>query len=522
METNNDFELVDLPQDPVSELPNELKQSTHELAVDQETLSVSIRAKVEQTIQYKEDKETGAVYPIGINTQKAIDNFINEIPIIAHPTLGVPYEYNEKKGVWKAITAQLSTYIDRYYLENWFYNESLESNMVYNHRKRLAQDLASYKALEGEETPINSEPNPNKILFKNGAYDFETNTIIDPKIDDYHTIQLPYNLVPTNERTIVEDWLEWVLGDSLQTVMELIGYSLYRQYRYATLTYFVNDPKKSSGSNGKSQVLNYISHVLGGRDNVASVQLEKLSTKNERFSSSQLQHKLANIDADSGTEYLTDTGVLKALTGGDLIQAERKGKDPFQFVNYAKLIFSTNKLPNFSDNSYGLHRRLMIVPFAKEFKGGQHRDEMLHYNSQRKEREDYNSETIGKFVWNCLQAFRAILEDPERSTSDNPFYKSELAKEMTSSYLDNNNILKIFLKDNELEVTNDPEDKIEQTDLKAIFELWKNDSEASIKWLNFKRRLQEVGIEFKQARVKTEHGTTKNTKCVIGIRKVVK
>lgn len=515
-------ELFELPEDPVTEMSDKQKELTHELAVDQETLSVSIRAKVEQSIQYKEDAKTETIYPVGINAQVAVDNFINEIPIIAHPSLGLPYEYNAETGLWKSITAPLSTYIDRMYLENWFYQESLESNMVYQQRKRLAMDLASYKQLEGEETPINSEPNPNKILFKNGAYDFETNTIVPPQIDDYHTLQLPYNLVPTNERTIVEDWLEWVLEDSLQTVMELIGYSLYRKYKYATLTYFINDPKKSSGANGKSQVLNYISHILGGKHNVASVQLEKLSQSNERFSSSNLQHKLVNIDADSGTEYLTDTGVLKSLTGGDLIQAERKGKDSFQFVNYAKLIFSMNKLPKFSDNSYGLRRRLMIIPFTKEFKDGQHEADMLHFNSQRKAREDYDGEIIGQFVWNCLQAFRAILEDPERSVMANPFYKSELAKEVTGMYVDNNDITKIFLRDNELEITNNVEDRLEQTDLRAIFDEWKHDSEANIKWLNFKRRLQEVGIEFKQARLKTEHGTTKNTLCAIGIKKVGK
>jgi P4 family phage/plasmid primase-like protien len=516
----NEFdELVDLPQDTIGAMTPQQQQATHTLDINQETLNVSIRAKVEKSLAYKEDKETGVMYPIGIMPQQATDNFVNEIPIIAHPTLGIPYEYNAKTGLWKGITAPLNLHIDRFYLEQWFYQESLESAKVFYDRKKLAMELSNLKLLEGEETPINSEPNPNKILFKNGAYDFETNTIVDPQIDDYHTLQLPYDLVPTNERTIAEDWLEWVLGDNLQTVMELIGYSFYRKYQYATLTYFVNDPKKSSGANGKSQVLNYISHVLGGRNNVSSVQLEKLSTKTERFSSSQLQHKLANIDADSGTEYLTDTGVLKSLTGGDLIQAERKGKDPFQFVNYAKLLFSTNKLPKFSDNSYGLERRLIVIPFEKEFKDGQHKEMMEFYNRQRKEREDYTSETIGKFVWNCLQAFRAILEDPERVGLPNPFYKSTLAKELTKSYIDNNNIINIFLKDNDLEVTGDPNDRMEQSDVKAIYETWKDDSEATIKWLNFKKRLQEIGVEFKQARIGLEHGTTKNTKCLLGIKR---
>lgn len=514
----NNFELVDLPEDKVKDATPEQQALAKELATQQAQQAISTRAKVEQSVSYKEDKD-GNIYPIGIKAQQAVENFINDIPIIAHPSLGIPYEYNENTGLWKGITAPLSAHIDRYYLEQWFYQESLASNQVYYERKRLSQELATMKKLEGEETLINSEPNPNKILFKNGAYDFETNTIVEPQIDDYHTIQLPYNLVPTNERTIVEDWLEWVVEDSLKTIMQLIGYCFYREYKYAMFTYFVNDPRKSSGSNGKSQVLNYITHVLGGRHNVSSVQLEKLSTKNERFSSSQLQHKLANIDADSGAEYLEDTGVLKSLTGKDMIQAERKGKDPFQFVNYAKLLFSTNKLPKFSDNSFGMVRRLVVVPFTKEFKDGKHRKEMEYFNSQRKEREDYDGEIIGKFVWNCLQAFRDILLDDELVNDVNPFYKSELAKEMTNTYVDNNDITKIFLNDNELELTKDPNDRIEQVDVKGMFEAWKDESEANVKWINMKKRLQDAGVEFKPARIRLKNGTTVSTRCLIGIRK---
>ena len=55
-----------------------------------------------------------------------------------------------------------------------------------------------------------------------------------------------------------------------------------------------------------------------------------------------------------------------------MIQAERKGKDPFQFVNYAKLLFSTNKLPKFSDNSFGMVRSLIVLQFTKEFKDCKH------------------------------------------------------------------------------------------------------------------------------------------------------
>lgn len=52
---------------------------------------------------------------------------------------------------------------------------------------------------------------------------------------------------------------------------------------------------------------------------------------------------------------------------GEAINVERKGRDPFDFTNYAKLVFSANKMPRINDNSDGLARRLMFIPFKAKF-----------------------------------------------------------------------------------------------------------------------------------------------------------
>lgn len=522
----NEFdELIELPQDTVEQMSDTAQNNTHELLVDTETFNVSIRAKVESCIEYKEDKKSGVSYPVGILSQSAIDNFINDIPIIAHPSLGIPYEYNYQTGLWKGITAPLHVYIDRNYLENWFYNETKTSNAVFNDRKRLAQDLANYKTLEGENTPITRNPNPNKILFKNGAYDFETNTIAEPLMEDYHTVQLPYNLVPTNERTIVEDWLEWIVGESLQTVMELIGYCFYRDYRFATVAYFINASTQESGSNGKSMFLEYLTHVLGGNDNVSSVSLADLTNGKNQFIASNLEHKLANIEKDSGLKYISDTGKIKTLTGNDTFTVERKNENAHQMKNYAKMMFSSNALPDFSDDSFGMKRRLIIVPFVKDFKDGKHSEEKEFYNSQRNEREDYNRETIGKFVWNCLQAFRSILTDKERRNQNNPFYVSDNASREKEQYIHDNDIALRFLSDNNLKITKDyknQESWILQSEIKAMFKVWAQENESDMKVNNFIKRLKAKGALPERKRYAVNHGIFKNPQNVLtGIEKVV-
>jgi Family of unknown function (DUF5906) len=49
---------------------------------------------------------------------------------------------------------------------------------------------------------------------------------------------------------------------------------------------------------------------------------------------------------------------------GDSIRAQNKFKDPFSFRNYAKLIFSANKIPESDDDSsYAYYRRWLIIEF---------------------------------------------------------------------------------------------------------------------------------------------------------------
>jgi putative DNA primase/helicase len=64
---------------------------------------------------------------------------------------------------------------------------------------------------------------------------------------------------------------------------------------------------------------------------------------------------------------MNKTSMLKKLSGGDLIGFEYKGKDPFDDINYAKLIIATNNLPATTDKTMGFYRRWMIIDFPNQF-----------------------------------------------------------------------------------------------------------------------------------------------------------
>jgi putative DNA primase/helicase len=118
------------------------------------------------------------------------------------------------------------------------------------------------------------------------------------------------------------------------------------------------------GDNGKSVYLRAIGAFVGST-NAAGVSIHKLES--DRFAASRLIGKLANICPDLPSGHLEQTSVFKAITGGDALNAEYKYRESFEFVPYARLLFSANSAPRAGDASHAFFRRWLVVPFEATF-----------------------------------------------------------------------------------------------------------------------------------------------------------
>jgi len=173
-------------------------------------------------------------------------------------------------------------------------------------------------------------------------------------------VALPYGYQPEAECNL---WLEMLLknlesdcerGNVLQ---EFAGYCLQHSTELHAMMMLNGD-----GGNGKSCILAGMTGMLG-TENVSSLSLDELA---EKFKLPRIVGKLANICADMPDTSKTCEGTLKKLVSGDPLEFERKNQQPFTAVSTAKLIFSTNTLPQFYDRSSGLWRRLIIMPFNRQ------------------------------------------------------------------------------------------------------------------------------------------------------------
>jgi len=120
------------------------------------------------------------------------------------------------------------------------------------------------------------------------------------------------------------------------------------------------------GANGKSTLLSLIEKFLGS-ENVSHTSLQALC--NNRFSTAELYGKLANICDDLPGDALKSVGNFKNLTGNAPIMAQFKHKNPFDFLNTAKLLWACNKLPAASEDTIAYYRRFIILNFNKLFIG---------------------------------------------------------------------------------------------------------------------------------------------------------
>ncbi len=96
---------------------------------------------------------------------------------------------------------------------------------------------------------------------------------------------------------------------------------------------------QGEGDNGKSVLLALIRAFLGS-ENISSKTLYQLTSN--RFATSALFGKLANIFADISARTLHHIEIFKSLGNINRISAEKNNKDAFDFEPTAKLIFSCN------------------------------------------------------------------------------------------------------------------------------------------------------------------------------------
>ena len=270
----------------------------------------------------------------------------------------------------------------------------------------------------------------NYIAFKNGIYDLSEDCLIEYTPDIILTNRINFNYVPDAYNVLTDNTLNKLACNDAEIralLEECIGYCFYRRNELGKAFILTGDK-----SNGKSTFLDLIKFLLGDI-NVSALDLRELG---DRFNSAMLFGKLANIGDDIGDEFMQGSAVsiFKKIVTGNRIKAEQKGRDPFEFNPYVKLLFSANDMPRMRDKTGAVLRRLVMIPFNATFsKDDPDYDPFIKYKLIKPESMEY-------LIQLGITGLKRVL-------ANNAFTESNKVQNTLNEYEEENNPVVAFINE---------------------------------------------------------------------------
>jgi len=406
---------------------------------------------------------------------KSIDNLSNKIG-----------NYFSKKNLAKEIIELQPCYYDKskiWWLWNWKETKwekvdetdilnAIEKQATINtiNSKERIEMLEALKQVSRLNAPVKTKS--SWIQFKDIIYDIKTGEEFKANPNFFVTNPIPWKL---NEDKFIETpkmdeiFKEWVGEDNVKTLYEIIAYCLIPDYPIHRIFCFIG-----SGMNGKSCFLNLLRKFIGTY-NCCSTELDTLI--NSRFEITRLHKKLVCIMGETNFNEMNKTSQLKKLSGGDLIGFEYKNKDPFEEVNYAKIIIATNNLPTTTDKTIGFYRRWMIIDFPNKF-------------SEKKDiLKDIPDEEFSILANKCCLILKDLLEKRE-------FTNEGTIEQRTKKYEDHSDPLEKFMQEF---ISDEYDSYIWKSEFERKLNEWcKSNGFREMTSVSIGKKMKEKGIEQQQ------------------------
>jgi len=311
--------------------------------------------------------------------------------------------------------------------------------------KEKNEILEALKQVSRERRP--KEIKKTWIQFKDKIIDIETSKEFEASHKYFVTNPIPWELGKEEDTPIIDEiFEEWVGKDYIKTLYEIVSYCLIPDYPIHRIFCFIG-----SGMNGKSCFLNLLRFFIG-KDNCCSTELDTLLQS--RFEVTRLHKKLICQMGETNFNEMNKTSILKKLSGGDLIGFEYKNKNPFEEINYSKIIIATNNLPTTTDKTIGFYRRWLIIDFPNQF-------------SEKKDiLNDIPDEEYENLCFKCCKILKDLLKKRE-------FHNEGSIEDRVQKYEDHSDPLEKFIN----EYTNESiEDFITKSEFHRKLTQWLNEN----------------------------------------------
>lgn len=281
----------------------------------------------------------------------------------------------------------------------------------------LRQELSisgSSKQIKSVAAAIMAEPrievkpeemNVGGICLRNGILNLANFQLHEHSPRYFFTWMLDVNWLGEQPCPACDQFFEYAAGGDLvliQRFWEALAYTLLPDYNAKRFLLLMG-----KGDTGKS-VWGATVESFFEEDFVGSVDIFKFG---DRFPIGTLVHKRVNISMDLSNAAMTEqaAGIIKQITGRDLIMVEEKYKTPYATRIDCKLIFGTNHALRTNSHDTAFLRRVLYLPFNYP----------VPHNAQNPNlREILRAEKPGIF-YKALMAYRGLVAKGYYFSGDN-------------------------------------------------------------------------------------------------------
>ncbi len=227
--------------------------------------------------------------------------------------------YAFQKGVYKPTGEQFILSRGKELLLKW--------RLAAGWTSRKGKEVVEYIRVDAPQ--LWDEPPRDTINVLNGLLSVRTKTLAPHSPDHLSPIQSPVNYDPHARCPAWEKFNSQVFpADAEPIAWEIPAWLMTPDTSIQKAVLLTGE-----GSNGKSTYLRGIIAFIG-KQNTTAISLHKL--EGDKYAAARLVGKLANVCPDLPSAHLSSTSMFKALTGGDVLSAEYKYHDSFEYVPFAK------------------------------------------------------------------------------------------------------------------------------------------------------------------------------------------
>jgi putative DNA primase/helicase len=261
--------------------------------------------------------------------------------------------------------------------------------------------------------------NPTLLTIGNGTINLRTGELRHADPDDLITraTYIRYDASAACPR-----WLQFLgeifPGDSglIEFIQRAVGYSLTGDAREQCMFIL-----HGNGANGKSTFLETVRRLLGPHATTTpfATFMTQRNMGAPRNDLAALVGARLVIASEAGQEASFDEAVIKQVTGQDKIACRFLYGEFFEYTPQFKIWLATNYKPTIRGNDDAIWRRIRLIPFNQQFKGGK-RDSTLT--------EKLKTELAGILAWavqGCLDWQRNGLGRPQTVLAATIEYREE-------------------------------------------------------------------------------------------------